>query len=213
MRRQPFDIVHLHEPFAPLLPWLVLQHSRAVNVGTFHAFSENARLYHLGRRAVGRWQRRLHGRIAVSPAARSFVSPHFPGYCYRIIPNGIQYRRFAEARPFPRLRDGRLNILFVGRKDPRKGLRYLLEAFAILQQQRDNVRLIVVGPGKPDRESAGRLAVHRRPRPGRRDADRGRVRAGPAPLLRQRRPVLQSRHRRREFLASCCWRPWRPAPW
>lgn len=152
MHREQFDVVHLHEPLAPILPLMVLQHSRAVNVGTFHAYSQRAHLYRMTRRAVGRWQRRLHGRIAVSPAARDFVSPHFPGYPYRVIPNGIDFRRFADAEPLPDLLDGRANVLFVGRKDERKGLRYLLEAFLRLQTNINNPRLIVVGPGEPDRE-------------------------------------------------------------
>lgn len=152
MRRERFDVVHLHEPLAPLLPLMVLQHSRAVNVGTFHAYSQRPHLYRMTRRAVGRWQRRLHGRIAVSPAARDFVSPHFPGYPYRVIPNGIDFQRFASAEPFPHLKDGRPNILFVGRKDERKGLRYLLETFLTIRALVTNPRLIIVGPGEPDRE-------------------------------------------------------------
>lgn len=157
MDRGQFDVVHLHEPLAPLLPLMVLQHSKAVNVGTFHAYSDRQRLYRVSRRAVGRWQKRLHGRIAVSAAARAFVSPHFPGYSYCVIPNGIDFARFAHAKPLPELRDGRLNVLFVGRKDERKGLRYLLEAFAILRQTQTNSRLIIVGPGDPDRECAALL--------------------------------------------------------
>ncbi len=154
MAREDFDVVHLHEPLAPLLPLMVLQHSNAVNIGTFHAYSDRQRLYRLSRRAVGRWQRRLHGRIAVSPAALAFVAPHFPQHAYEVIPNGIDYQRFAEAEPLPELKNGLVNILFVGRKDERKGLRYLLEAFASLRRQRDDVRLIIAGPGKPDRECA-----------------------------------------------------------
>ena len=157
MHRERFDIVHLHEPLAPLLPLMVLQHSCSVNVGTFHAFSNRRHLYRISRRAVGRWQRRLHGRIAVSPAARDFVAPHFPGYVYRVIPNGIDFQRFATAQPFPDLREGRPNILFVGRKDERKGLRYLLEACRINRPRLDKPRLIIVGPGEPDRECSALL--------------------------------------------------------
>lgn len=159
MGREGFDIVHLHEPLAPLLPLMVLQHSRSVNVGTFHAYSDRRHLYRMCRRAVGRWQRRLHGRIAVSPAARAFVSPHFPGYSYQVIPNGIDFERFAHAEAFRDLKDGKTNILFVGRKDERKGLRYLLQAFSTLRRTRDDTRLIIVGPGEPDRECATLLSV------------------------------------------------------
>ena len=150
MARERFDLVHVHEPLAPLLPLMFLQHSNAVNVGTFHAFSDEQQLYRWSRYALRAWHRRLHGRIAVSEAARTFVAPHFPQRQYRVIPNGIDFRRFAEATPLPELRDGKKNVLFVGRKDERKGLRYLLEAFARLLESRRDLRLIVVGPGQPD---------------------------------------------------------------
>ena len=154
MLRERFDIVHLHEPLAPLLPLMVLHHSNSVNIGTFHAYSDRQRLYRLSRPALRRWHQRLHGHIAVSAAARSFVAPHFPQCAYQVIPNGIEYHRFAEAKPFSHLKDGRRNILFVGRKDERKGLRYLLEAFVGLLRRRADLRVVIVGPGAPDRESA-----------------------------------------------------------
>ncbi len=157
MDRERFDVVHLHEPLAPILPLMVLQHSKTVNVGTFHAYSEREQVYRVALRAVGRWQQRLHGRIAVSPAARSYVSPHFPQYNYRVIPNGVDYRRFADAEPLLELRDGKINLLFVGRKDGRKGLPYLLDAFALLSRVRNDLRLIIVGPGEPDRRCAALL--------------------------------------------------------
>ena len=159
MARESFDVVHLHEPLAPLLPYLVLHHSNAVNIGTFHAFSDQQRLYRWWRPALSRWQRQLDGRIAVSPAARAFVAPHFPNHAYRVIPNGIDFDRFAEAEPFHHLRDGKANVLFVGRKDERKGLRYLLAAFAQLIAGRRDLRLLIVGPGAPDRESGQILAA------------------------------------------------------
>ena len=85
------------------------------------------------------------------------MAPHFPQRAYRVIPNGIDYRRFADAEPFPELRDGKKNVLFVGRMDERKGLRYLLEAFSRLVAMRRDLRLIIVGPGQPDRVCASRL--------------------------------------------------------
>ena len=36
----PLDLVHVHEPFAPSASSVALRHSRALNVGSFHAPTE-----------------------------------------------------------------------------------------------------------------------------------------------------------------------------
>lgn len=139
-----FDVVHLHEPFIPLLPLLVLRHSHTANVATFHAFSGNELGYRHGRFLLGRYFSRLHARIAVSETARSFVARHFPAE-YDVIPNGVDVERFQVSPPMADLVDGIPNILFVGRLDDRKGFRCLLHAFAILRRRGVVARLLVVG--------------------------------------------------------------------
>ena len=151
--REQFDIIHLHEPMAPILPLCVLEFSQAVNIGTFHASYSHAHLYHIAHPLIKRWHQRLHGNIAVSPAARRYVSSSFPGD-YEIIPNGVDVEHFSQqAAPWPEYQDGKTNILFVGRLERRKGLRYLLEAFSLLKWEIPDVRLLVVGPGNPDKDS------------------------------------------------------------
>ncbi len=143
-----FDIVHLHEPLMPLLPYHFLRYSSSVNVGTFHAAKEGGnRFYGYTTRITRPWFRKIHGKIAVSPPAARLVNRYFPGY-YNIIPNGIDYDHFArELEPLPEFMDGRTNILFVGRPEKRKGLKYLLRAYLRVREREPNVRLIVVGAG------------------------------------------------------------------
>ena len=158
--REQFDIIHLHEPMAPILPYCVLEFSKTVNIGTFHASYARQHLYRTFQPIIKRWQKRLHGNIAVSPAARRYVNNTFPGQ-YEIIPNGIDFKHFsANVAPLPQYQDGKLNILFVGRLEKRKGLRYLLEAYSKLKWEQPNIRLIVVGPGNPDKESYRILSSH-----------------------------------------------------
>ncbi len=149
-----FDIVHVHEPFMPQLPIQFLRYSTAVNVGTWHAARESNFFYLYGRRLIKRWQTKLDGKIAVSNAAVKHIEQYFPGY-YNIIPNGVDVEHFTqEAEPLPEFMDGKKNVLFVGRPEKRKGLKYLIRAFVGVQRAIPDSRLIVVGAGKFDRYEA-----------------------------------------------------------
>ena len=152
LEAQKFDVLHFHEPFVPFLSPTVLDQSKdTVNVATFHAFGGFSPSYWIGRRFAGQLADKLHGRIAVSGAARHFISRYFPGE-YRIIPNGVDLERFANAEPYEALRDGTLNILFVGRFEERKGLIHLLRAYHRLRKRKVDARLLVIGAGPKLRE-------------------------------------------------------------
>ena len=146
LNEERFDIVHVHEPLVSFLGIQFLRFSDSVNVGTFHAARESgARLYIYTRRLLKNAFRRLDGKIAVSLAASKLIAPHFPGY-YNIIPNGVDVERFsAPCEPLPELDDGMTNILFLGRHEKRKGLRYLLRAYEQVRAARPLTRLIIVG--------------------------------------------------------------------
>lgn len=146
LKQEKFDIVHAHEPAAPLLCPIVLRHSHAINVGTFHAYRETNTVYQMARPLLRPVYSKLDGRIFVSEAVRDFTLAQFPGD-YRIIPNGIDFERFANPnlQPIERFNDGRPNILFVGRLDKRKGFRHLIRAFPHIKREIPDARLIVVG--------------------------------------------------------------------
>jgi phosphatidyl-myo-inositol alpha-mannosyltransferase len=141
-----FDVLHFHEPFVPFLSPAMLDVSDTVNIGTFHAFGGFSPSYWLGSKLAGSLAERLHGRIAVSGAARHFINRYFAGD-YRIIPNGVDVERFAGAEPYEELRDGTLNILFVGRHEERKGFEYLLKAYHRLRKRHVDARLLACGTG------------------------------------------------------------------
>ncbi len=150
LRQEQFDVVHLHEPLSPVLSWWVLRHAsispKSLVVGTFHAYQESSMSYTFGRPLFQRFINCLDGRIAVSEAAKDYVARHFPGE-YVIIPNGTDVEHFGGpwVRPLEPYMDGRLNVLFVGRLERRKGFKYLLHAFASVQAVLPETRLLVVG--------------------------------------------------------------------
>jgi phosphatidylinositol alpha-mannosyltransferase len=116
-------------------------------VGTFHAYRESPSFpYSYARPIFCRVVNDLDERIAVSPAARDYISAYFPGP-YRVIPNGVDVALFGDETlpPLPQFSVG-FNILFVGRLEPRKGFRYLIRAYARVKAALPQSRLLVVGP-------------------------------------------------------------------
>ncbi|MDD5402003.1 MAG: glycosyltransferase family 4 protein [Dehalococcoidales bacterium] len=164
LSREKFDVIHLHEPFIPMLCTATLRFSNTITVGTFHAFGGRPGYYiswPLFYYIMRRRNRRLNGHIAVSKPAHEYARKHVPGK-YAIIPNGIDLDHFnPQVPPIERFKDGKINILFVGRMERRKGLDYLIKAFEIIRKKNTNVRLIVVGPGKVLRRSYERTVRKR----------------------------------------------------
>jgi phosphatidylinositol alpha-mannosyltransferase len=160
LARERFDLLHFHEPFVPFLSLFLLRESTSVNVATFHAYGGFSPSYEFGSRMLRGHAERLHGRIAVSAAARHFIDRFFPGD-YKVIPNGVDVARFQRAVPIARWQDGRRNLLFVGRHEPRKGLLDLLKAYRLLRKARCECRLLVVGSGPQEREARRYVATRR----------------------------------------------------
>lgn len=148
--REKFDICHLHEPLMPMLCTTVLRLKKSPMVGTFHA-SGGKPWYKMftpiGKWYLDRWFRKLDGRIAVSQVALDYVNKYFPSD-YKIIPNGVDTQHFhSGVTPIEKFNDGKINILFVGRLEKRKGFEYLLEAYRHIKPDFPDCRLIQVGPG------------------------------------------------------------------
>jgi phosphatidyl-myo-inositol alpha-mannosyltransferase len=145
LRTGGFDVVHVHEPVAPMLGWVAADSIRLPLVGTFHSYS-NKRLPNTIGNALGarRVLNRLHVRIAVSEAAAWTGRRWFGGH-YRVIPNGVRVdperATLAALRPV----GDKLKIAFVGQAVERKGLPLLLRAFEALREHIPT-ELTVIGP-------------------------------------------------------------------
>ena len=164
IERERFDVLHFHEPLMPALPITMLRMSQAANVGTFHAFAKSNIGYFYGRPLLEPYLAHLHRGIAVSEPAKAFVNRYFPGFPLKVIPNGIDVSVFHPGHaPIRHLRDERVNILFVGRLEKRKGLGYLLRGYEFMKQRVPNTRLIVVGDGPLRSSVESYISRHRVP--------------------------------------------------
>ena len=129
VRHGGFDVLHVHEPLAPVAAYGFVLSRSVPMVGTYH------------RAGVSRWVpllkplvylvgQRLQVRVAVSEAARDTAMRSSKGD-YEVLFNGIDMERFARAEPVP---SDRPTVLFLGRHETRKGLSILLDAFARLER-------------------------------------------------------------------------------
>jgi len=145
-RRHAFDLIHTHCPAAPSLPLLAVGAAECPQVGTFHMTGRN-RLQELFRVPLARRMARLGARIAVSATAEE-CAEHYFGGTYRVIPNGVDVDRFhPDNEPFERWQSrDKVNIVFVGRLDPRKGVDHLIAAVPkVVERTRGRARFLIVG--------------------------------------------------------------------
>ncbi len=148
LRSGRYDVVHVHEPPAPLLSWDACAFDGAPVVGTFHAYSTKPVPNHIAN-VLGARRRFNHltARVAVSRAA-AWTGQRFFGGDYRIVPNGVDLDG-ASSQLQPQPPSDELRVLFVGRPEERKGLPVLLSAFEALVEHVPS-RLTVVGADSED---------------------------------------------------------------
>jgi phosphatidyl-myo-inositol alpha-mannosyltransferase len=131
VRTGRFDVLHVHEPLAPMAAYGLVLTAPLPMVGTYH------------RAGVSRWVpvlkplaelvgRRMQIRVAVSEAARE-TGMRSSGGQFEVLFNGVDMARFETAAP-RRDEQGRPTVLFLGRHEARKGLPVLLDAFATLER-------------------------------------------------------------------------------
>jgi predicted metal-dependent phosphoesterase TrpH/glycosyltransferase involved in cell wall biosynthesis len=122
----PLDFVHVHEPFAPSVASVALRHSRALNVGSFHAPAERVLSTQVARRFVELFFGRLDARTASFEATRDQMAHHFPAD-YRMLRPGVRPAERVEAHGGP------LRIAFVAQEE-RQALRLFLRALRRLPE-------------------------------------------------------------------------------
>jgi len=134
---QDFDVVHVHEPYAPILSAFALATAPCPVVVTCHSAGDRLGWYPFAHKIWGVLAGRIDHRIAVSASAARAAEP-FIGGPFDVIPNGIDLPPAAE----PGGRNG--NVVFIGRNEPRKGLPVILRAWPRVHA-RTGARLRLVG--------------------------------------------------------------------
>jgi phosphatidylinositol alpha-mannosyltransferase len=146
------DVVHLHEPFVPLIGWTLLGRTGIPTVGTFHADPSALirGVYRRLRAVARRMVKNLSAATAVSEVAASAVRPFLPDLT--IIPNAIDTAQYR-----PDATKGLHRVAFLGRDEPRKGLDVLLAAWPAIKHAVPDAELDVIGAQRSDRAEGVRF--------------------------------------------------------
>lgn len=146
------DILHVN---MPCLPWAGARFITAASdetavVSPFHILPYD-------RKAAGQLRalsfmltpvlRRIDRTLAASPAIQHYAQSDF-GLEAELVPCPVDVRRFQNGRRLPEYDDGKVNIVFLGRLEERKGVQHLLNALGMLDSSLyEDVRVLIGGRG------------------------------------------------------------------
>ncbi|MCK4396727.1 glycosyltransferase family 4 protein [candidate division WOR-3 bacterium] len=147
-KKERFDIVHVHGALTPFLPVYSHLLLNTTTIHTFHAQFETSAGYNIFKKLLQKCMKKIDACIAVSYAARNSIAQYLPGN-YTIIPNGIDTERFnPKQKKLKKFKGKSPVILFVGRFEPRKGLKYLFLSFNQIIEKIPDAILVVIGEGR-----------------------------------------------------------------
>lgn len=147
LESEQFDLINVHEPEVPVLGAQIAARAKCPIIATFHATVPET--------AVGKtiemfripFSRSLFRKIAamtaVSDSAARFVR-EWSGQDIAIVPNYIDLKMYRDSRQYKRDEN---TVLYLGRLEKRKGVKYLLKAFAELAEKDPKVKLVIAGDG------------------------------------------------------------------
>ncbi|MHB1344531.1 MAG: glycosyltransferase [Thermoleophilia bacterium] len=144
-----FDVVHVHEPFAPSLSFTAIREARSPVVASFHSTPAALVAYELGSTVLARFYTLLDARIVMSATAAKALGGMFGGD-YQVISPGTRISSGSRRAPHegsgaasPARRAG----VYVYRGDDSRGLRALMRALtAAFPPQLDRVIVAVHRP-------------------------------------------------------------------
>jgi glycosyltransferase involved in cell wall biosynthesis len=146
-RTENFDIIHTHTPRSSLVGHLASRLANVPHVHHVHGHTASEVGHGLLKKVAAQIERlslsRAAAIIAVSPSAAEYIHRWgVPKERIHLVPNGVPSRKCLMNR---RNTQGIWTLGLIALLRPRKGLEDLLRALAILQQQKEPVKLRVIG--------------------------------------------------------------------
>lgn len=150
--REKFDVMHFHEPWVPFWSRQLVQRSKSINIATMHGRFLDTMTAKTITTVVIPYTRPMIKLFDEFTAVSEPATEYFRTISNRpvtIVPNGIDVKKY-NSRPSSAVRHPKKKtILYIGRLENRKGLKYLLRAYNELATHHSEVQLLIAGTG-PD---------------------------------------------------------------
>ena len=144
------EVVHLHTPWTPLLPWQIWRKLKLPTVATFHATlpqgGRDPLSWGLGK-AADYFNRRLSRIVVPSKAPLAQWQARGADPLPGILPPTIDLADWRAARRDTPLRQHSPQIVYMGRLEERKGVQVLLEAWPTVSASLPGATLTIAGSG------------------------------------------------------------------
>ncbi len=160
LKREKFDVINFHEPWMPILAWQMLKHSKAAHVGTFHANlmdTTAGKTWTIFRPYGVPLIRKMDIITVTSPASAGMLLNRADMKSSRdrelvktmkYIACGVDLSFFKPIKKRqPISGPNTKTIVYLGRLEKRKGVDWLLLAFAELVKKMPEAYLVVAGSG------------------------------------------------------------------
>lgn len=144
------EVVHLHTPWTPMLPWQVWKRLNLPTVATFHATLPDAKgidpMAWFLRRAARYFNKRLQGIVVPSTAPQAQWKALGATPVPDVLAPTLDLSAWRDAGTQAPQQDG-LHVVYMGRLEERKGVHVLLEAWQTIAALLPSATLTIAGHG------------------------------------------------------------------
>jgi len=156
-KKEKFDVLHFHNFSVPSALQILTSPSisNTLNVLTLHSNLRGSKFLEKFPSLIYLFNKICQWKVDGVIGVASLVLETFKNYKGPkiLIPNGVDLEEFnPKVPPLKKFSNDKINILFVGRIEEKKGLIYLLNAYKILEKKFKNLRLIIIGEGDLKKE-------------------------------------------------------------
>ncbi|OGL24867.1 hypothetical protein A2884_00955 [Candidatus Saccharibacteria bacterium RIFCSPHIGHO2_01_FULL_48_12] len=157
LNSEKFDVLHFHEPWIPVWSRQLVLRSQSANVATMHGRFLDTMTAKTITTAITPYTKPMINMFDAFTAVSEAANEYFRTLSHRhvtIVPNGIDLTRYhhgPKANPKSSAKSKK-TIFYVGRLENRKGVKYLLDAYYLLTQRRNDVELLIAGTGPDEKK-------------------------------------------------------------